>query len=224
MTDYIAVSAPPKLVQQVEAFLHAADQGNNEAADRYIELMDGMTERLLNLFLAEPREFLDISSTQVKMFDFAISTAEKASHILTRQIYKKKSPEELQPVAANIREMYWPADDEPDGQARLGFPIAAEFAAEFREVAAACAHGQGTEYPDQVAKVMDRITDELIEHFLLRDAREVRLGYVARKSLDVSVDGTKKAVHAVNHRVLRNLDDEHLRRFMGHHTQVLHQR
>lgn len=224
MTDYIAVTAPPELVQSVESFLDAVERGDRKAPDHYIELVDHMTERLLNLFLAEPREFLDISSAQVRVIDFAISTAEKASHMLTRQIYKKKSPAELAPVADNIRAMYRPGDQEPDSEPRMAFSVAAEFAAEFREVAAASANLQGTEHLDQLDRVMDDLTDAIIEHFFLRNSREVKIGYVVRKSLEVSVDGTKKAVHAVNHRVLRGLDDEHLKQFMAHHETVLQQR
>lgn len=224
MTDYIAVTAPDELVRSLDAFLHAVDNNETTAADRHIELVDHMSERVLNLFLAEPRDFLDISNTQARIFDFAIATAENASHLLMRQIYKKKTPVELKPIAANMREMYWPADHEPDGAARLGFPVAAEFAAEFREAAAGCAANRGTDHLDQVERVMNGLTDALIEHFFLRNVREVEIGYVARKSLDMSVNGTKKAVYAVNHRVLRNLDNEHLKLFMAHHERVLQQR
>ena len=224
MTDYITVTAPAELVQSVDAFLQAVDNRERVAADHFIEMMDHLTDRLLNLFLAEPREFLELSGTQRRVMDFAISTASKASHMLTRQIYKKKTSEELAPVAANVRAMYWPADQTEDGQARMVFPVEKSFADEFRQAADACARKQGSQQLDQVDRVMDGITDGIIENFFLRNAHEVKIGYVLRKSLDASIDGTKKAVHSVIHKVLRNLDDEHLSRFMGHYEPVLQQK
>lgn len=224
MTDYITVTAPDELVQSVEAFLGAIDNRDRASADRFIEMMDHLTDRLLNMFLAEPREFLELSSNQVRVIDFAISTAGKASHLLTRQIYKKKTPDELAPVAANVREMYWPAQQNEDGQARMAFAVEKSFADEFRHTAEACARKEGSQQLDRVDRVMDGITDGIIENFFLRNAHEVKIGYVLRKSLDASIDGTKKAVHAVIHRVLRNLDDEHLSRFMGHYEPVLQQK
>lgn len=224
MTDYIAVTAPADLARPVEQFLQAVDNGDKAAADRFIEMMDHLTERLLNLFLAEPREFMSLSSTQVRVIDFAISTSGKASHWLTRQIYKKKTPDELAPVAANVREMYSSARDSADGQAYMSFAVSERFANEFRDTAAACARGEGTQYLDQVDRVMDGMTDGIIENFFLRNAHEVKIGYVLRKSLDTSVEATKKAVHGVIHKVLRNLDDKHLGHFMAHYEPVLQQK
>lgn len=224
MTDYIAVTAPNELVQSLDAFLRAVDNQDRAAAEHFMEMMDHLTDRLLNLFLAEPREFLELSNTQVRVIDFAISTAGKASNMLTHQIYKKKTPEELAPVAANVREMYWPAESTEDGQARMAFVVEKSFADEFRHTARVCAQKQGSQDLDRVDRVMDGITDGIIENFFLRNAHEVKIGYVLRKSLDASIDGTKKAVHAVIHRVLRNLDDEHLSRFMGHYEPVLQQK
>lgn len=224
MTDHIAVTATPELADSVDAFLDAVDRKDRAAADRFITMMDELSERLLNMFLAEPREFLELSSNQVKVINFAISTAEKASHWLTRQIYKKKTPEELAPVAANVREMYWPAGETNDGQARMTFTVEPAFAEEFRQAAEACANHQGSQHLDQVDRVMDGITDGIIENFFLRNAHEVKIGYVLRKSLDASIETTKKAVHAVIHRVLRNLDDEHLGHFMGHYGPILQKR
>ncbi len=224
MTDYITVTAPAELAESVEKYLQAVDNRDGASADYFVTLMDHLTERLLNLFLAEPREALDLSSNKRRVMDFAISTSSKASHMLTRQIYKKKTPDELAPVAANVREMYWPARDSADGQAYMSFAVSESFANEFRDTAAACARGEGNRYLDQVDRVMDGITDGIIENFFLRNAHEVKMGYVLRKSLDTSIDGTKKAVHAVIHKVLRDLDDEHLGRFMGHYAPVLQQK
>lgn len=224
MTDYITVTAPAELVESVNKFLQAVDNQDGASADHFVTMMDHLTERLLNLFLAEPREALELSSNKRRVMDFAISTSSKASHMLTRQIYKKKTAEELAPVAANVRAMYWPADATEDGQARMTFAVEKSFADEFRHTAEACAQQRGTQELDRVDRIMDGMTDGIIENFFLRNAQEVKMGYVLRKSLDTSIDGTKKAVHAVIHKVLRDLDDEHLGRFMGHYAPVLQQK
>lgn len=220
MAHVIAISATPALSNSVEDFLEAVEHGRANSAEKYIGMMDHLTDRMLSLFLVEPREFLELPGGQQRIIDFAISTAGKASHMLTRQIYKKKSPDELRPVADNMRDLYRAAGDLSDKPC-LAYPVSEAFAADFRKSAESCREGRGTAEIAVVGRVMDQLADDIIEQFFLRNSREVKIGYVTRKALDVGVDGTKKAVHAVNNKVLKGLDDEQLRRFMGHYENLL---
>lgn len=223
MSSFIAIPVSPDLCRLLESFLESVDQTKDSSAEQCIELTDRSTEELLDFSLTEPREFLALSSAQVKVVDFAISTANKASHMLSRQIYKKKTANELRPIADNIRATYWPAAQSDDGQARLAFPTDDTFAASFRHAVDICTEGNGSNHLDEIDAVLNQLTDEIIEKFFLKNAHAVKIGPVVRKSLDVSIDGTRKAIHAVIHRVVRNLDDDHLKQFMGHFEPVLQQ-
>src|SRR5699024_12243933 len=54
---------------------------------------------------------------------FAVNTAEKASHMLTRQIFKKKTPAELSGIATLMKEQMWEAEDANNQQTRIAVPV-----------------------------------------------------------------------------------------------------
>lgn len=224
MANVVAISITPALTNSVEYFLQSVEHGRADSADKYIEMVDHLTDRMLTLFLVEPREFLELPGGQQRVIDFAISTAGKASHMLTRQIYKKKKPAELTAIADNMREMYWPAGPDNDQTPALTYPVSDAFATDFRTAAEAATAGNGRQEIERITRVMDQLTDDIIEQFFLRNSREVKIGYVTRKALDVGIDGSKKAVHAVNHKVLKGLDDPQLHQFMGHYQSILTER
>ena len=72
--------------------------------------------------LVEPSQMMKLSGTQAKVIDFAVGTAGKASHMLTRQIYKKTSNAEFAPIVRNFESLYWPAGADNDNHAQLQFP------------------------------------------------------------------------------------------------------
>src|SRR5690606_35528682 len=106
-------------------------------------MVDRLTDRVLGLFLLEPAQMAELTGAQRKVIDFAVSTASKASHMLTRQIYKKTSNTEFAPIVRNVEAMYWRAGDDNDQQAHISFPVSASFADDFRRAAEVCLAGQG---------------------------------------------------------------------------------
>ena len=223
MQNVIAIPANPALVNSTEDFLQAMDHGK-PAAEKFITLVDRLTDRLLGLFLLEPAEMTDLSGGQRKVIDFAVSTASKASHMLTRQIYKKVSNEEFAPIAQSVRGMYWPAGEDNNQHPSLAFAVPDDFAADFRRAADVAEAGQGTSEVALITAVMDRLTNEIIDRIFLENTRHVKIGFVTGKALNVGVEGSRKAVHAVNNKVLKGLSDDELKGFMSHYSGILTQR
>jgi len=224
MANVVAVPANPALVSGVEDFLSAVKHNRSNSAELFIRMVDHMTDRMLSLFLIEPSRMMTLTGTQSAVIDFAVSTAGKASHFLTRQIYKKTSNKEFAPIVANFESMYWPAGDDNDGHAQLQFAVGDDFATEFHDVVALCEQGAGVANVDRVSAVMDRLSNDIIDNFFVINSRAVKIGFVTQKALDLGIDGTRKAVHAVNHKVLKGLNDEQLKGFMGHYAPIVRQR
>ncbi len=221
MQDVVAVPANEKLVESIERFLTTMDKNLPGAADQYISMVDQLTENLIHLFLIEPADMVNLGGSKRRVVDFASATAGKASHLLTRQIYRKASNAELAPVAANVRELYWPADEHNDHLPRVSFPISNDYAADFRQAVEVCAECRGTTEVPMISRVMDELSDGIIEHFFVRNSRTVNMGFVTRKALDTSVETTRKAVRAVNHKVIGDLNDTGLKHFMGMHSNLV---
>ena len=224
MANVVAVPANPGLVNGVEDFINAVKHDRQNSAELFISMVDHMTDRMLSLFLVEPSQMMKLSGTQAKVIDFAVATAGKASHMLTRQIYKKTSNREFAPILRNFETMYWPAGADNDNHAQLQFSVSDAFAAEFRAVVDVCLAGQGAANVERVSKVMDQLSNDIIDNFFVINSKEVKIGFVTQKALDIGIDGTRKAVHAVNHKVLKGLNDEQLKGFMAHYAPIVRQR
>jgi hypothetical protein len=52
----------------------------------------------------------------------------------------------------------------------------------------------------------------------------VKVGFVSQKALNVGVDGSRKAMHAVNNKVLKDLSDADLKAYMEQYQSLLRQR
>ena len=224
MTKVVAVSANPALVNSVEDFIASVEHGRSNSADKFIEMADHMTDRMLSLFLVEPSRMVKLTGTQQKVIDFAITTAGKASHMLTRQIFKKTTNEQFAPIVRNIDAMYWRPGPDNDNQPMLSVEADPAVASDFIRAADLCAAGEGKANIDLVTRSLDALADLIIEEFFVANTREVKIGFVTQKALNVGVDGSRKAVHAVSKKVLAGLDDEHLREYMAHYRPLLRER
>ena len=187
-------------------------------------MVDHLTDRILSLFLVEPANMTELSGGQKKVIDFAVSTAGKASSMLTRQIFKKVSNAEFAPVVKNVKAMYWQAGDDNDNHASIAFPVEDSFAADFRKATELCAAGKGTEDVALVTRVMSAMSDKIIDEVFVANTKEVKIGFVTQKALNVGIDGSRKAVHAVNNKVLKDLSDDELKGYMAHYQGLLRQR
>ena len=224
MQNVVAIPANPALVNSTEDFIHAVENDRKDSAEKFIQMADHLTDRVLSLFLVEPANMTELSGGQKKVIDFAVSTAGKASSMLTRQIFKKITNKEFAPVLANVKAMYWQAGDDNGNQAHISFPVDDAFAETFRKATELCAAGKGTEDVALVTRAMGDVADKIIDEVFVANTKEVKVGFVTQKALNVGVDGSRKAVHAVNNKVLKDLSDAELQGYMAHYQGVLRQR
>lgn len=224
MSNVIAIPISEKTKQFAETFLAKQAAGDASAAEALIERVDGMTEDMLNLFLVKPTQMIKLSGGQQKVVNFAVSTAEKASHMLTRQIFKKKTPAELSTIAGIMKAQMWPAEESNGNQTRIAVPVGDELAKRFAAAREAADAGEGKANISLLTGVMDQLTEEIMHKFFLEPTKEVKMGFVTQKALNVGVEGSRKAIQAVTNRVMGELSEESLSAFLQHFGQVMLQR
>ena len=221
MQNVVAIPAHPALVNSTEDFIHAVEHDRKDSAEKFIHMVDHLTDRILSLFLVEPANMTELSGGQKKIIDFAVNTAGKASSMLTRQIFKKTTNKEFAPVLANVKAMYWQAGDDNGNHAYIAMPVDDGFADVFRRASEACAAGEGQANVDTVIQAMGDLSDKIIDEVFVANTKVVKVGFVTQKALNVGIDGSRKAVHAVNNKVLRNLSNEELKGYMEHYADLL---
>ncbi|SRR5690625_2545018 len=224
MAHVIAVPIGEQTLAHSHAFLSAQAEGRSETAQILIDRVDGMTDDMLQLFLVQPTQFVRLSGGQQRVIDFAVSTAKKASHALTRQIFKKSKPQELAPLAQLMKEQMWEAETANDNKPRICITIPPQLAQDFEQAKALCDEGKAQENITLLTSVMDRIADEIIDNFFVAPTEHVKMGFVISKALNVGVEGSRKAIHAVTNKVMKELDEEALVAFFNHFGQVVLER
>jgi|SRR5699024_2325787 len=221
MAHVIAVPVGEKTIAHSQAFLAAQAAGNNTAAQELISRVDGMTEDMLQLFLIQPTQFVTLSGGQQRIIDFAVSTANKASHMLTRQIFKKCSAQELAPLAELMKAQTWEAEEANGNKTRICVEVDAKLVEDFHQAKAFCEEGKAKEHIDLLTSVMDTLTEEILTNFFVAPTDHVKMGFVTKKALHVGVDGSRKAIRAVTNKVMRELDEKALVAFFNHFGQVI---
>lgn len=221
MSNVIAIPISEKTRQFAETFLAKQAAGDAGAAEALIDRVDGMTEDMLSLFLVKPTQMIKLSGGQQKIVNFAVSTAEKASHMLTRQIFKKKTPAELGVIAQLMKDQMWPAEEANNNQARIAVPVGDDLAQRFAAARTAADAGEAKENISLLTGVMDQLTEEIMHKFFLEPTKEVKMGFVTQKALNVGVEGSRKAIQAVTNRVMGELGEESLGAFLKHFGQVM---
>lgn len=224
MAYVIAVPVGEKTITHTQAFLKAQADGNNAAAQELISRVDGMTEDMLQLFLIQPAQFVKLSTGQQRIIDFAVNTANKASHMLTRQIFKKTSPQELAPLAELMTAQTWEAEEANGNKTRICVAASDKFVKDFQQAKAFCENGEAKENIDLLTGVMDALTEEILTNFFVAPTDHVKMGFVTKKALHVGVDGSRKAIRAVTNKVMRELDEQALVAFFNHFGQVILER
>lgn len=219
----IAIVANPALDEAIEAFQHALKH-NGRGAEAYIHLMGCITDRTIGLFLLEPVEIAKVGPTQRKIVDFAVDTGSKASSMLTAQVYRKVTNAQFAPIARDLEKMYWAAGADNGDVPHLYYVPDAAFARDFQSVADACAAGEGRARMNLMLQVLNRMVEDVLQKFFLDQTKHVDIGFITKKALDVSVAGTRSACHAVMHKVVKDFNDQQLKDFMSHYSQVLKQK
>ena len=54
MQNEVAIPANPALVNSTEDFIHAVENDRKDSAEKFIQMADHLTDRVLSLFLVEP--------------------------------------------------------------------------------------------------------------------------------------------------------------------------
>lgn len=224
MAHVIAVPISETTFAHSQAFLSAQAEGNKVAAEELISRVDGMTQDMLQLFLIQPTQFVKLSGGQQRIIDFAVSTANKASHMLTRQIFKKTTPQELAPLATLMKSQTWEAEEANNNKIRICVEIDEQLVNDFEQAKAFCAAGEAQANIDLLNSIMDRLTEEILTNFFVAPTEHVKMGFVTKKALHVGVDGSRKAIRAVTNKVMRELDEKAIVAFFNHFGQVILER
>ncbi|MCG8672006.1 MAG: hypothetical protein MI867_21560 [Pseudomonadales bacterium] len=219
--SYIGFPTSDNLKSHINNFLEAAEAGDRKTGERFVALIDVLTQEVIDALLLQTIEIAQLNSVSIKIINVCASTANKVSGALTSKIYRKAPIKELQGVA-NVWEAFLKnTEKDNSGDWYILTQIDENFAAEIDAILAE--KGDSPEYDpkdrEYAISIYDRLMDLIIQQFFLEASNQVKMGAITNKMLNVGVDSVKGAIHAVLHKVVKRLEPLPLGRYVEHTTQ-----
>ena len=215
---YIAMNAPDTLAKQIEKFISCLDNRPKAGqGPELVSLVNLLSAELVSYFLTEPAALAQLTPVQMKVINFCASTSAKVCSMVSNKLYKKRDNKELGPIVSYMKSLY--TQIEGDGS-YIAFPVPPEFADKFKTLIDTIDAGT-TLNGDQLVDIIDELTGEIMDKVFLHPTELVKLSMVTKKVLDVGIDSCEKALHAVNDKVVKKLNNEQLATYARHYAAVL---
>lgn len=132
-------------------------------------------------------------------------------HALIRQVLGKMDNGELRPLAGYIRDRRLTLVRNGEEKDFISFPVTQQFHARFRKALEAGSRGE--RQPEELEACMLEFSDLAHRAFYDESVRQLKLGFIGRKVVDMGGAAMIKGSHAATRRLVPAMDGEELKQF-----------
>lgn len=212
VTPHVGFPFSPKLQALSNQFLEASAANHPQSGAYFYDVILQLTDEVIDYLLVQTVAIAQVNSMGQKVIGMCASTSNKASAMLSAKIYKKASTADMQKVAALWQSMIKNTQPDHSGDWYLAQPLEASLAKDLDNILSE--KGEASHFaPADIETVMhhyERLIEVIIDGFFLRPTESVKIGTVTRKLLQLGIEGVKQASNAVIHKVVKNLEPQHL--------------
>lgn len=218
---HVGFPLSPKLQALSNTFLEAAAAGHPKSGEHFYNVIIQLTDEVIDYLLIQTVTIAQVNTVGQKVFNMCASTSNKASAMLSAKIYKKAKPAEMKQVAELWQGMIKNTEADQSGVWYLAQPIDSALAQDLDAILSEKGDQAHFE-PDDVELVMaryEKLFEVIIDGFFLRPSDPVNMGTITRKLLKVGIEGVKQASNAVIHKVVKQLEPQHLGNYVDFTSQ-----
>jgi len=206
---FLAFVASPELTAAADKVLDLhATQSSESWVPHFDDLIDLFVPGFLNAFLVDTCDAVGLSPRASKIIHSTANTLSKTISAMVGKLLKKRTNEELVPMAEFIDEVYLRADQCSVGKASVGCEIDQALFEDIHRVTGEVRNGRLEEVRDELAAVMLKVVDSTIENMMVRTIGLLKTNFVVQKICDAAVATCRGAGHMVVNKVFKNLDEE----------------
>lgn len=221
VNPHVGFPFSPKMQSLSNQFLEAAAAKHPKSGEYFYAVILQLTDEVIDYLLVQTVAIAQVNAMGQKVINVCASTSNKASAMLSAKIYKKASPADMQKVATLWQSMIKNTQPDQSGEWFLAQPIDLSLAQDLDEILKE--KGEESHFaPSDIEAVMqryERLIEAIIDGFFLRPTEQVSIGTVTRKLLHLGIEGVKQASNAVIHKVVKNLDPQHLGNYVDFTSQ-----
>lgn len=218
---YVGFRTTSPLLHKLQLFLAAIDKKDQSAGQLYVDYVGELTAHINQAFLLEMVEIAEIGIVGSKVVNVCVSSSAKVSGMLTAKIYKKKSVNELTPLAKLWRDLLKNTKPDNSGAWYLVTPISNEFGQSLTSIFEE--KGDTLQFrPSNIDGILgdyDKLSKTIIEAFFLEATRLIDMGSITKTMLSTGVSTVEKTIDAVLNKVIRPLGSEQFGKVVEHTNQ-----
>lgn len=220
MTGYFAFPASPELESASHQLLDNFEKGVKEPQNTlFIRVAQLYSDEIVDALLLNLVHAPESSGTAAKVLDKFAGLIKGTVHALIRQVLGKLDNKEMQPLSSIIRDRRIRLVHEGVERDHISFPMPADFFTEFRSVMAAGANGE--RQSERMTAAMLKFADLSFHYFYEESTKPLKLGFVARKMVDVGGAAISKGSHSAIKSLIPGMNEAELKAFAAYFGTML---
>jgi len=210
---FLAFPASAELITAAEKVLDLhATQATESWAPHFDHLIGLFVPGFLNAFLVDTCDAVGLSPRSSKIIHSTSNTLSKTISVMVGKLLKKRSNEELVPMAEFIDDVYLREEQCSTGKNSVGCEINKALFEEVHRVTGEVREGRLEEVRGELTEVMLKVVDATIDSMMVRAIGLLKVNFVVKKICDAAVATCRGAGHMVVNKVFKNLDEESMLR------------
>lgn len=211
-TIYVALPSTDRLERNTDLLLAAMNSRSREPQSKvFTEIAFEFVDVMLEGLFHGPTRQIQLHGFRKKLVDTLGSVIEKTTHSLIKTVLAKLSNEELAQLKGFVEERRLVIDGKP----YVSYPLSPHFTTRFEAQHESIMSGN-RDNPDGQADVMNELIDISLDYMFKRPTDLVKLGFIARKGVDIGYSTIRSVAHSTTRKMAHDLSLEENQRVSAH--------
>lgn len=208
---YLGFVISPELEKSAITLLDNFARNAPESQVSHMEKsMDLFIPELMQSFLVGTVDAIGLSPMATKIVHSTADILDKTAKMLVGHLLKKRSNDELRPLAGFVDDIYIRPGTASTGKASHGCEIDKATYDRIQRLIAEIRAGNGEQVRPELHDVMTLVVDVMLQGFMKRSVDMLKMNFIVRKVADGAVATCKAAGHGVVNKVFKTLDGDQL--------------
>lgn len=220
---YLGFRASEQLRDDSERLIeNIRNQTSESQVPQVNRVLQNFIPEMLDAFLLDVCTVVELGPTSTKVVRGAAGTITKTVNMLVKQLLKKRTNEELVPIAEYMDQMMIRANEASNNLTTIACLLDDSLYQRMRDVIQEVREGDNPQAQLPVlTELMHEVTDVSLKGFFERPVNLLKMNIVVRKLANTGLDTCRSAIRMVINKVFKTLSDEQLVKLVDYFEELL---
>ncbi|OUS27628.1 hypothetical protein A9Q99_14410 [Gammaproteobacteria bacterium 45_16_T64] len=205
---FLAFAVSPELKSAADNVLDHYERKTPESWSPHFDtLMELFIPAFLKALMLDTCDAVGLSPRASKLIHSASNTLSKTITAMVGKLLKKRTNEELEPLAQFVKDTYLTAETCSNGKVSVGCELGEKVYNDITRLTGEVRDGRLDEVRDELAVVMIQVVDACIDNMMVEIIGLLKVNFVVKKICDAAVVTSRAAGHMVVNKVFKDLDE-----------------